>query len=105
MNNLGSAFVLAARWQPSQRWGLHAAWTNGITIGRSSADYRSDFDTTRQQWGGGWQTNLDLRGEVRVTSNARIIAGWFNSGEGRFETHDGQTYGRSRFTAGVAYGR
>jgi hypothetical protein len=104
-NQLGSAFVLAARWQRSARWALETVWGNGITVGRATSRYRSELEATRQQWGGGWQTNLDLHGEVRVTANARVTAGWFSSGEGRFESHDGQTYGRSRFTLGVVYDR
>ena len=35
MNNARTAIVLAARWQRSERWGLQAAWGNGVTFGRS----------------------------------------------------------------------
>ena len=105
-NNLGTAFVLAARWQQSARWSLLAAWGNGLTIGRSSSDHQSGAETkANSQWGGGWQTNFELRGDIRVAPKARLTAAWFTSGEGHFESHGAATFGRSRFTMGVSYGQ
>ena len=105
LNTLGSAALIAVRWQRSERWSLHAVWANGVTIGKSNLRYRSDSEAISQSWGGGWQTNFDLRGDARIAPHVRLTAGWFNSGEGRFESHDGHTYGRSRFTVGVRYDR
>jgi len=105
ITNLRTAGLLAARWRRSERWSLHAVWGNGITLGRSITDYRSDVEYAHQRWGGGWQSTLDVRGEVRVSAGARLTAGWFTSGEGRLESHNMHSFGRSRFTVGVSYGR
>jgi hypothetical protein len=105
LNNLGTAAIVAARWQRSPRWSVLAAWANGLTLGRSTSHYRGDVETTQQTWGGGWQSNLDIRGEIRVASRATLAVGWFTSGEGRHGSHDSFTYGRSRYTVGVTYGR
>jgi hypothetical protein len=58
-----------------------------------------------RSWGGGWQTNLEIRGDVRIASRARLFAAWLDSGEGHGASHDTFTYGRSRFTVGVTGGR
>jgi hypothetical protein len=105
LNTLGTAVVAAARWQRSPRWSLQAAWANGLSIGRSTRDYRGDLETTHRGWGGGWQSNLELRGDIRVAARAVATVAWFTSGEGRLGTHDSFTFGRSRFTGGVTYGR
>lgn len=105
LNALGVAIVVAGRWEPSTRWSLQAAWGNALSISRSTLTYHGDVDSSRDGWGGGWQTNLELRGDVRVASRAVLTAAWFTSGEGRHGQHDSFTYGRDRFTAGVTYGR
>lgn len=105
LNTLGTAFVVAGRWERSTRWSLLAVWGNGLSISRSTLNYHGDIDSSRYGWGGGWQTNLELRGDVRVASRAVMTAAWFTSGEGRAGQHDSFTFGRGRFTAGVTYGR
>ena len=105
LTNLGTAAVIAARLQRWSRWSVVAAWGNGLTIGRSTARHRAETETTLGAWGGGWQTNLEIRGEVRVASRARVYAAWLNSGEGRGASHDTFTFGRSRFMVGVTSGR
>jgi hypothetical protein len=105
LNTVGTALVVAGRWERSSRWSLIAAWGNGLTIGRSTQQYRGDRELTQRGWGGGWQTNLELRGNVRVAAPVLLTAAWFTSGEGRLGSHDSFTYGRSRFTAGVTYAR
>jgi hypothetical protein len=101
LTNLGTAIVLAARLERSPRWSAAAVWGNGLTLGRSTARYRGESDTSVSSWGGGWYTNLELRGELRVAPRARIYAAWLHSGEGRAANHDTFAFGRSRFTVGV----
>ena len=105
LNTLGTAFVVAGRWERSTRWSLLAVWGNGVNINRSTLNYHGAADTNWRGWGAGWQTNLELRGDVRVASRAVVTAAWFTSGEGRLGSHDTFTFGRERFTVGVAYGR
>ena len=105
LNTLGTAFVVAGRIERSTRWSLLAVWGNGLSISRSTLNYHGDIDSGYDGWGGGWQTNFELRGDVRVASRAVITAAWFTSGEGRGGMHDSFTFGRERFTAGVTYGR
>ena len=105
LTNLGTAAVIAARLQRWSRWSATVTWGNGLTIGRSTARHRAETETELSSWGGGWQTNLEIRGEVHVASRARLYAAWLNSGEGRAASHDTFTFGRSRFTAGVTSGR
>ena len=105
LNTLGTAFVVAGRFERSTRWSLSAVWGNGLSISRSTLNYHGDSNTSYYGWGGGWQTNLELRGDVRVASRAVITAAWFTSGEGRAGQHDSFTFGRERFTVGVTYGR
>jgi hypothetical protein len=104
LNDLGTALVIAGRLRRSPRWSLLAAWSNGLTIGRSTQQYRGDRESSLPAWGGGWYTNLEIRGDVRVASRMLLTAAWFTSGEGRHGSHDSFTYGRSRFTMGVGYG-
>lgn len=104
-NTLGIAFVVAGRWERSTRWALQAVCGNGLNISRTTIDYHGDLDTSRHSWGGGWQTNLEVRGDLRVASRAVMTAAWFTSGEGRHGSHDSFTFGRERFTLGVSYGR
>jgi hypothetical protein len=92
LNTLGIAIVVAGRWERS-------------SIGRSTWNYHGDIDSSGYAWGGGWQTNLEVRGDVRVASRTVVTAAWFTSGEGRAGSHDSFTFGRDRFTAGVTYGR
>ena len=67
------------------RWGLRADWGNGIVSGRSTARYRSDIEVTQPRWGGGWQSTLEVGGDVRLAARARMTVTWFTSGEGRLE--------------------
>lgn len=105
LTQLGGTGVLAARLERWSRWSVAVAWGNGITIGRSTARHRGESETALSTWGGGWLTNLEIRGDVRVASQTRVFAAWLSSGEGRIGTHDTFTFGRSRFTAGAIYGR
>ena len=105
LNTSGVALVVAGRWQRSTRWSLHAVYGNGLSISRATLNYHGDQDTSRYGWGGGWQTNLELRGDVRIAARAVMTAAWFTSGEGRHGQHDSFTFGRNRFTVGVTYGR
>lgn len=105
LNDVGTALVIAGRFERSPRWSLVAAWSNGLTIGRSTLRYHGDRESSLRSWGGGWQTNLEVRGDVRVASRTLVTAAWFTSGEGRHGSHDSFTYGRSRITIGVTYGR
>jgi hypothetical protein len=105
LNTVGSAVVIAGRWARSPRWSLLAAWGNGMTIGRSTLQYRGDLESMQRGWGGGWQTNLEVRGDVRVASRMLLTGAWLTSGEGRFASHDTFTFGRSRLTMGVTYAR
>ena len=105
LNTLGTAFVVAGRWERSTRWALLASWSNGLSLGRSTVNYHGAVDSSGYAWGGGWQTNLEVRGDIRVASRAVVTAAWFTSGEGRAGSHDSFTFGRERFTVGVTYGR
>ncbi len=104
LTNLGTAVVIASRLQRWSRWSVVAAWSNGLTIGRSTARHRAETETTLSGWGGGWQTILEIRGDVRVAARARVYAAWLHSGEGRGASHDVFTFGRSRFTVGLTSG-
>jgi hypothetical protein len=104
LNTLGVAFVVAARWERGARWSLAIAWTNGLNVNRSTLRYHGDVESSLSGWGGGWQSNLEVRGNVRLAPRAVVTAAWFTSGEGRF-ARDPFTFGRNRFTAGVTYGR
>jgi hypothetical protein len=105
VTNLGTAAVIAARIQRWSRWSVGMTWGNGLTFGRSTARHLGEAETTQGSWGGGWQTNLEIGGEVRVASRARVYAAWLTSGEGRAASHDTFTFGRSRFTVGVTSGQ
>jgi hypothetical protein len=105
VTNVGGAAVVAARLERWSPWSVAVAWANGLTIGRSTARHRGETETALSTWGGGWLTNLEIRGDVLVVSRARVYAAWLMSGEGRTGNHDTFTFGRSRLTAGVTYGR
>jgi len=105
VTNVGTSGVLAARLHHWTRIDLLAAWGNGLSVGRASLGHRAAIDSEQLEWGGGWQTNLHLRAAVRVGARTSLVASYFNSGEGRLASHDTFTYGRSRFAAGVTYGR
>ena len=102
--NFGTAGVVAIRLSRST-FEVQAALGNGLSIGRSSTRHLAEVETSLNGWGGGWQTNLDLRGAVRVRPRTSVAAGYFHAGEGRFASHDSFTYGGSRFWAGVTYER
>lgn len=105
VTNVGGTGVIAARLERWSPWSVVVAWGNGLTIGRSTARHRGETETALSTWGGGWLTNLEIRGDVLVVSRARVYAAWLTSGEGRTGNHDTFTFGRSRLTAGVTYGR
>lgn len=105
LTHVGGAGVIAARLDRWSPWSVAATWGNGLTIGRSTARHRGETETALSTWGGGWLTNLEIRGDVLVASRARVYAAWLTSGEGRMGNHDTFTFGRSRLTAGVTYGR
>jgi hypothetical protein len=102
--NFGAAGVVAIRLSRS-KFDLQAAFGNGLSIGRSSTRHLANVETSLGGWGGGWQTNLDLRAAVRVRAHTSVVAAYLNAGEGRFASHDSFTFGRSRFSAGVTYER
>lgn len=105
LTNVGVAGVVAARFHRWPRVDLQAAWGNGGSIGRSTAHHRAAVETTYQEWGGGWQTNLQVLAAVRVAVHTSLLVSYLNSGEGRYASHDGITYGRSRFAVGVTFGQ
>lgn len=102
--NFGTAGVVAVRLSRS-KFNLRATFGNGLSIGRSSTRHLANVETSLGGWGGGWQTNLDLRAAVRVRAHTSVVAAYLNAGEGRFASHDSFTFGRSRFSAGVTYER
>jgi hypothetical protein len=103
VTNFGTSGVVSARLHRWTRVDFMAAWGNGVSIGRARVTHRAVIDTEQLDWGGGWQTNLHLRAAVRVGTRIALVASYFNSGEGRFASHDTFTYGRSRLAAGVTY--
>jgi hypothetical protein len=105
LTNLRTAFVIAGRLERWSPWSLAVAWGNGLTFGRSAARHRAETETTLSTWGGGWQSTLEISGDVRVASRARVYAAWLGSGEGRAGNHDTFTFGRSQLTMGVTLGR
>jgi len=105
VTNMGVAGIVAARLRRWSRWSATAAWGNRAVLGRSSQHHTGETDSTTHSWGAGWETTLDLRVDVRVSSRAFVHAAYLTSGEGRLASHDTFTNGRSRFTIGVGYGR
>ena len=103
--NLGTTGVVAARlrrWRPVD---LQVTWANGVSIGRGSSRHQAAVETRLDQWGGGWQTHLQVRAGIRVVSRASVLLSYLTSGEGRYSSHETYTFGRSRFALGVTYER
>ena len=106
LTNFGVEGVVAASLHRWMRWSLVAAWGNGLSIGSGTSNHRGGAEaSTIEGWGGGWQSHLQVRGTVHVAGQSSVYAAWLTSGEGRFASHDSFTFGGSRFTMGVTYGR
>ena len=96
---------MAARLRRWRALDLQVAWANGVSIGRSSSRHQAAAETRIDQWGGGWQTHLHISAGIRVASRASVLLLYLTSGEGRYSSHETNTFGRSRLAMGVTYER
>jgi hypothetical protein len=94
---------VAARLRRWDRAGLEVAWTNGLIIGRRSETWTNG--TSASGGGGGWLSTLDVRGDLRVASSARLFAAYRGSGEGFLATHRSYAVSRRSLSMGVTYAR
>lgn len=103
--SLTTGIVAAARLRRWRRVQAEAAWVNGGGIARATAQHSAATEGAVSRWGVGWLTDLTLRADVRVSSAVTIFASYFDTGRGRFVSHDASASGRRRWMVGVSHGR
>jgi hypothetical protein len=109
VNTSGTDFtvagVVAARLTRWRRVQLEVDWANGGAIGQRTTTHSSAAQTEVAGWGGGWLTDLSVRGDVRVSDRMSVFGSYFRTGRGRFSTHLNAASGWRQFLMGIAYGR
>jgi hypothetical protein len=96
---------ISARWHRSTRWSVEVAWVNGATLLHQHDALEAGTGDNGARWGGGWLTDLDLEGVVRLSAPWSLSVGYLRTGEGTVTSHASYAFGRRRLVAGVIYAR
>jgi hypothetical protein len=99
-----TAFVVTLGFRRGRGPGLDVEWGNGGHVGRLSARHSSD-QLTRTQWGGGWQTDLAIEGDIPIGRVTSLVARYLRSNDGVLSSHRSVASARSSLSLGVMYGR
>lgn len=99
-----TAFVVTVGFRRGRGPGVDVEWSNGGHVGRLSAWHSSD-QVSRTQWGGGWQTDLAIEGDIPIGRRTSVVARYFRSNDGVLSSHRSVASARSSVTLGVMYGR
>jgi hypothetical protein len=102
---MAGAGSVAARLRRWSRFGLEAAWINGIHAQRVTLHHSSSADAGRSQWGGGWLTDLAIGGYFAVSRHAALTVTYFRTGEGLMSSHLSLTSDRGSINFGVRYAK
>jgi hypothetical protein len=99
------AFVATLRFARSERVALEAELTNGTTLAHGNQHHVADVAVDAPSWGGGWLTEVAVRGDVRLSHHLTAVAWLGRDGEGLKFNLRSHTSTRARFVFGVNYGR
>lgn len=99
------ALVAALRFTRIERFELEAEWTNGSTLAHGNQHHVADVVSDEPSWGGGWLTEIAVRGDVRLRPQLAAVFWAGRDGEGMLFNHRSHTSTRARFVVGVTYGR
>jgi hypothetical protein len=99
-----TALVVAVGFRRARGPGLEVAWANGGQIGRLSGRHSAD-QLTRTQWGGGWQSDLAITGDIPIGRRTSVFARFATSNDGVLSSHRSVASDRSSISLGVMYGR
>jgi len=100
----GVAVVAAARLRRWSAFHAEVAWTNGGRI-QHLHDRHSESPETSSNWGGGWLTNLELMGDVRLTRRTALAVRYVSAGEGLLAGHRNAALSHGSLSAGVTYAK
>jgi hypothetical protein len=99
------AFVAALRFARSERAALEAEWTNGSTLAHGNQHHVAEAVVDAPSWGGGWLTEVAVRGDVRLSRHLAAVVWLGRDGEGLMFNLRSHTSTRARFVFGVNYAR
>lgn len=99
------AFVAALRFTRFERFELEAEWANGSTLAHGKQHHVADVVSEDPSWGGGWLSEIAVRGDVRLRPRLAAVFWAGRDGEGLLFDHRSHTATRARFVVGVTYGR
>ncbi len=99
------AFVAVLRFTRFERFELEAEWTNGSTLAHGNQHHVADVTVDTPSWGGGWLTEIAVRGDVRLRPRLAAVFWAGRDGEGLLFNHRSHTATRARFVVGVTYAR
>lgn len=99
-----TALVVAVGFRRGRGPGLEVAWANGGQIGRLSGRHSTE-QLSRTQWGGGWQTDLAIAGDIPIGRRTSVFARYATSNDGMLSSHRSVASDRSSIALGVMYGR
>ena len=99
------AFVATLRFARTERAALEAEWTNGTTLAHSNQHHAADTAVDAPSWGGGWLTEVAVRGDVRLSHRLAAVAWLGHDGEGLMFNLRSHTSTRARFVFGMSYAR
>ena len=97
--------VAAGRFRRWQAFQAEIAWANGLAVGKTTTSHSIAVEETVSGWGGGWITDLTIRGDVRLSAAVTAFVSFFTTGRVRTQSHAASASGRNQLIAGVVYGR
>ena len=100
----GGALVAAARLRPWPRLAVEAAWANGAVLARIWQHHSAGAAASVSGWGGGWLTDLSVRGDLHIAGRSSLIVDYVRSGEGLLSTHHEYAAQSGRLSVGVRHG-
>jgi len=100
----GVAVAAAARLRRWSAFQFEVAWTNGGRI-QQLHERHSESPETSSHWGGGWLTNVELMGAVRMTQRTALAIRYVSAGEGLLAGHRNAALSHGSFSAGVTYAK
>jgi hypothetical protein len=99
------AFVATLRFARTERVAIEAEWTNGSTLAHGNQHHAADTVVDAPSWGGGWLTEVAVRGDVRLSHHLAAVAWLGRDGEGLMFNLRSHTSTRARFLFGASYAR
>jgi hypothetical protein len=101
----GIGLVAAASYRPWRRFGVEAGWTNGGALARTTQRHAAGAVSSFSSLGGGWQTRLEVNGDLRIGRRTSLAVSYFRSDGGLFTSHHAVVSSASHVTVGVTYGK